>query len=424
MEIAVFWFKRDLRLEDNIGLWHALNDKYPVLPIFIFDKNILNDLEEDDPRIGFIHQRLMQLNIVLKKYHSSILCLQGKPSDVWESIFATYNVKSIYANKDYEPYAQERDKHVTSLAAKFNAGFHQYKDQVIFHENDILKKDEKPYSVFSAYKRKWLLNFDFTKHTKKHKLDFSKLIHKKISMPSLSDIGFSKSEIQVKPFVLENVENYHRYRDYPKKDMGTYLSVHLRFGTLSIRELLHKTYYKSEVFVSELIWREFFMQILYHYPKVVTHNFKPKFDYIKWRNNIAEFNLWCAGKTGYPIVDAGMRQLNKTGYMHNRVRMITASFLVKHLLIDWRWGEAFFAKKLLDYELASNNGNWQWAASTGCDAVPYFRVFNPTLQQQKFDKDFEYIQKWIPEINKPNYPKPIIDHKIARERYLSMFNKK
>lgn len=237
----------------------------------------------------------------------------------------------------------------------------------------------------------------------------------------MSDLEFGESVILVKDFQLSNVENYASLRNLPAEDSTSYLSPHLRFGTVSIRQIIHLLSPKDEVFLSELIWREFFMQIIFHFPKVVSQNFHSKYDRIQWRNKEDEFQLWCQGKTGFPLVDAGMRQLNQTGYMHNRVRLVTASFLCKHLLIDWRWGEAYFAQKLLDYELSSNNGNWQWAAGTGCDAAPYFRVFNPTTQMKKFDKASKYIHTWIPEYGTTDYAKPMVDHAFARARALEVY---
>lgn len=417
-----FWFRRDLRLEDNIGLSEALESSENVQCIFIFDENIILELPDDDHRITFIYDELSKLNEQLKSFDSSLRIEVGKPEEVWKKIIAEEKIQAIYTNKDYEPYARKRDGAIRDLAEENNVEFHRFKDQVIFEENEVVKDDGDPYTVYTPFKNKWLKAFNpeefkpvsidsLTRNFAKSNFDF----------PSLKTVGFERSSIEVKPYTLKDLENYKDVRDLPFEDATSYLSPHLRFGTIGIRSLVHSVKDRSEVFLSELIWREFFMQILYHFPKVVDHSFRAKYDRIQWRNNEAEFEKWCNGETGYPMVDAGMRQLNETGYMHNRVRMVVASFLCKHLLIDWRWGEAYFAQKLFDYDLSANNGNWQWAAGTGCDAAPYFRVFNPESQLKKFDPKLKYVRKWVNDFDELTYPEPMVEHKMARERALDTY---
>jgi len=424
MKINVFWFRRDLRLEDNRALEEALNSGLPVLPVFIFDKNIIEELPEDDPRISFIYDTLSKINRELAKQGSRVHVLSGDPVTAWEELAGTYEINSVYINRDYEPYAVQRDSLVEALLEKRGIRLLKFKDQVIFEQNEILKPDGKPYTVFTPYSKRWLQKFspEITGNSLKNSSP-GNYLNKEIEFPSIQKTGFRKSEISVRPYDLSVIREYERYRDIPSADRTSYLSPHLRFGTVSIRHIARLALKENPAFLNELIWREFFMQILYHFPHVVTDNFRPVYDDIEWRNEEKEFERWCAGETGYPMVDAGMRQLNLTGYMHNRVRMITAGFLCKHLLIDWRWGEAYFARKLLDYELSSNNGNWQWAAGTGCDAAPYFRVFNPETQQKKFDPGNEYIRKWVPEFGKPSYSKKIVDHDFARQRAIEAYKK-
>ena len=419
-EIAIFWFRRDLRLHDNCGLFHALKSGYPVIPIFIFDKDILNELPKNDARVSFIYETLNALNNQLIKIGSAVKIEFGSVEQVWEKLLKNFNIKEVYSNKDYEPYAIKRDLKIEQLCSEKDIAFKSFKDQVIFEEAEIVKDDGLPYTVYTPYKNKWLKKYSENTIKIFPSEQFLENLHKEIYIfPSLSAIGFQLSEIKVLPYNNKCISSYNKTRDLPFVETSN-LSVHLRFGTVSIRKLADFAIKTNATFASELIWREFFMQILYHFPKVVHQNFREKYNYIPWRNNEVEFKLWCEGKTGYPIVDAGMRQLNQTGYMHNRVRMITASFLCKHLLIDWRWGEAYFAKKLLDYDLSANNGNWQWVAGTGCDAAPYYRVFNPLTQQQKFDSDLKYIKQWNP--NFKNIPE-IVEHNFARERYLSALKK-
>jgi deoxyribodipyrimidine photo-lyase len=420
MKIAIFWFRRDLRLEDNSALLAALKSGCQVLPIFIFDQNILSDLPRQDARLSFIYDLLTDINKSLHEFESGVKCLYGSPLDVWKFLIRTFDVSSVFINKDYEPYARKRDQEITTLLSENGIPLYTFKDQVVFEENEILKADGNPYTIFTPYKNKWLSLFNseiFNNETP----NFKALYKQTQTLPPLSSMNFKVATIKVKPYNLSSLNEYSKSRDFPSTDNTSYLSPHLRFGSVSVRKIISTLNESDNIFLSELIWREFFMQIIYHFPKVITENFKVKYDSIIWRNNQEEFEKWCVGKTGYPMVDAGMRQLNATGYMHNRVRMVTASFLCKHLLIDWRWGEAYFAEKLLDYELSSNNGNWQWSAGTGCDATPYFRVFNPTSQQQKFDKKGMYVEKWIPELDSLDYVSPIVDHKLARDRALNTY---
>ncbi len=420
-KISVFWFRRDLRLSDNTALHNALKSKNKVLPIFIFDDEILDGLPNDDPRVSFIYETLFQLDTLMKSNGSSLLVKKGNPIAIWKQLLLDYNVETVYVNKDYEPYAIKRDIIINDLLITNNIDFIKFKDQVVFEENDILKKDGLPYTVYTPYKNKWLLNFNNVLDIQTYECSSINYYQYNYKFPTINEIGFQESEIKVKPYNLSSVFEYDKIRDYPFQDKTSYLSPYLRFGLVSIREVVTYALKTNATFLNELIWREFFMQIIFHFPRVVTESFKKKYDAIPWRNNELEFQKWCDGKTGYPMVDAGMRELNATGYMHNRVRMITAGFLCKHLLIDWRWGEAYFAKKLLDYELSSNNGNWQWAAGTGCDSAPYFRVFNPIIQLKKFDGDLLYINKWIKNYNELTYPLPIVDHKIARERAINTY---
>jgi deoxyribodipyrimidine photo-lyase len=423
MKINILWFRRDLRLDDNTALTFALKSGLPVLTVFIFDTNIIDEIPPDDPRISFIHETLFLINDRLKKSGSSIFIRKGDPEKIWNEFIVSHEINSVYINKDYEPYAIQRDNVIAALLWSKQIALKRFKDQVIFEEGEILKSDNKPYTVFTPYKRRWLKKLSDNLpmnmlSSSPAKSNYQKYFH---HFPSLEELGFSKSSVKVKPFDLSVIKDYDKYRDYPSADKTSHLGPHLRFGTVSIRRIVMDTLEENAVFLSELIWREFFMQILFNFPEVVTGNFKPKYNNIEWRNNEEEFKRWCKGETGYPLVDAGMRQLNTTGYMHNRVRMIAAGFLCKHLLTDWRWGEAYFAQKLLDYELSSNNGNWQWAAGTGCDAAPYFRIFNPDTQLQKFDHDKEYVKRWVEEIDKPGYPMPIVDHDFARKRAISAY---
>ncbi len=425
-KVNIFWFRRDLRLHDNAGFYHALNSDLPVLPMFIFDKNILEKLSSTyDARVTFIYKQLKVIQNELEKNGSTLTVINEIPLQAFKLLSEKFEINAVYTNKDYEPKTIKRDVEIQEFLKSKNIEFYSYKDHVIFAENDILKDDGSPYTVFTPYSKKWkkqLENHEIPNYPSEKLLD--KLIKiPPVKFPELKEIGFLKSDIEVPEPDLSNqlIHRYSSKRDFPAVHGTSKIGPHLRFGTLSIREVTRKAKELSLVFLNELIWRNFFIDILWHFPHVENSSFKSKYDFIVWRNNEKEFELWCRGETGYPMVDAGMRELNTTGFMHNRVRMVTAGFLVKHLLIDWRWGEAYFAEKLLDYELASNNGNWQWAAGCGCDAAPYFRVFNPEAQQKKFDSNGEYVRKWVPEFNTAKYPLPITEHKFARERVLKVY---
>lgn len=428
--VNIMWFRRDLRLNDNTALYYALNDGIPVVPVFIFDRNILDKLEDKaDRRVEFIHEALTEMQQHLAAIGSSIEIFYGFPDEIFRDLPKTYNISKVFCNDDYEPYAIERDAKVRSILNETGAHFKAYKDHVVFEKNEILKSDGKPYTVFTPYSRKWkaCLKDEHTKTYESHQHTDKFFRQPALRVPSLESMGFHKTgtSFPSKEFRHDILAKYNETRDFPGTIAGTSrLGVHLRFGTISIRQLLKEAMKLNETYVNELIWREFYQQILWHFPKVGKGRaFNEQYEKIEWRNNEKEFEAWCNGTTGYPIVDAGMRELNATGFMHNRVRMIVASFLTKHLLIDWHWGEAYFAQKLLDYELASNNGGWQWAAGSGVDAAPFFRIFNPTLQMQKFDKRFEYIKKWVPEFQEFTYPKPIVVHEEARKRALEVYGK-
>ena len=424
-KISIFWFRRDLRLKDNHGLYQALESGKKVLPIFIFDEDILDLLEnKSDKRVDFIVQALQTLNSFLKSKNKGIKIFKGKPLEIYKKLTENYEIEAVYSNEDYEPYAIKRDQEIADFLASKNIAFHQFKDQVIFHKDEIVKADKKPYTVYTPYSKLWLNEFqkvDLQGFPSEKKLD--NLLEIPFEELKIEDIGFQKTDLafEVPEADLHIIKTYEETRNFPAVKGTTQLGVHLRFGTISVRKLAKIAKENNLTFLKELIWREFFMQILYHFPKVVNHSFKSKYDAIPWENNPEFLEKWKAGKTGFPIVDAGMRELNATGFMHNRVRMITASFLIKHLLTDWRIGEAYFAEKLMDYDLSANNGNWQWCASSGCDAAPYFRIFNPDEQQKKFDPDFKYIKKWIPEFGTKYYPKPIVEHKKAREKVLKVY---
>lgn len=421
-EVTFFWFRRDLRLEDNVGLFHALQSRYTVIPLFIFDDAILDSLPKNDARVGFIHESLSKINTQLNAIGCSLLVKKGKTQAVWQELIAEFDIKEVFFNKDYEPYAIQRDLAIGALLKSNKTIPYAFKDQVIFEEKEIVKADGLPYTVYTPYKNKWLEKYKSMAPVPEYDTaaHFSNFFKSNFAFPALEQIGFEESPIKVKPHNLTQIAHYHETRDFPAVDSTSYLSPHLRFGTVSIRKLVNWAARKNDVFLSELIWREFFMQILYSFPKVMTQNFKSAYDGIQWRNNEEDFKRWCTGTTGYPMVDAGMRQLNETGYMHNRVRMVVASFLCKHLLIQWQWGEAYFAEKLLDYDLSANVGNWQWAAGTGCDAAPYFRVFNPDIQLKKFDEKGIYIRKWIPEFDL-GYGAPMVDHAMARDRAIATY---
>lgn len=429
-DVILFWFRRDLRLDDNVGFYQALQKDIPVLPIFIFDTEILENLPKTDARVSFIYEQIQKIsNQLSTNYDSGIAQFHDSPKAVFKNLMQEYNIEAVYTNHDYEPYAKKRDSQIKEFLGENDIQFNAFKDQVIFEKEEVVKDDGDPYVVYTPYMRKWKENFNSSIHLVTYDTlnDLSKNLFQSKSLPQLSlkDMGFEESTIKVPDFTVSSdlIQNYEDTRDYPAKEKGTSrLGPHLRFGTISIRKMVKKAIdEKNETFWNELIWREFFMQILWHFPHTVNKAFRSKYDRIEWRNNEEEFEKWKTGQTGYPLVDAGMRELNETGYMHNRVRMLVASFLCKHLLIDWRWGEAYFAEKLLDYEMSSNVGNWQWAAGSGVDAAPYFRIFNPTTQIKKFDKDKTYINKWVPDLQELSYPEPMVDHKMARERCLKVY---
>ena len=422
---SVFWFRRDLRLDDNLGLNAALSSGLKVIPIFIFDTEIINKLEKNDLRIKMIHAALVKLNDAMLGNRCNVGMYLGNPKAVFESLLKKYEIKSVFTNRDYEPYAVKRDKSIKSFLETKKITFSSFKDQVIFEKDEVVKDDGNPYKVYTPYSRKWIEKLNSNGfETCKSETKLNHLAELTLPYLSLKEIGFDEKQFDIPSFNIDSkrIEKYEETRNFPHLNSTSRIGAHLRFGFISIRKLVQKALKKSnKTYLKELIWREFFMQILWHFPYTQEKSFKPKYDNIKWLNNNDEFKKWCDGKTGYPLVDAGMRELNQTGFMHNRVRMLVGSFLCKHLLIDWRWGEKYFAKKLLDYEMSSNVGNWQWVAGCGVDASPYFRIFNPKEQIKKFDKDFKYIKKWVPDFQNSSYPKEIIDHKFARNRCLETF---
>lgn len=447
MKINIFWFRRDLRLNDNAGLYHALKSGKPVLPIFIFDAHILNDLDDcTDTRVTFLHDTLTELKLELENLGSTLLVAYGKPLDVWQELTTQFDIETVFTNRDYEPYALQRDDAVQQFLKSKSIDFQTFKDHVVFEKKEVVKDDGLPYTVFTPYSRKWRAKLEsrlvehrgqqisfYLKPYPTEKYFSSFITHQSslnppLSMkviPTLESMNFSRSNIAIpsKTIARGIVKNYDKTRDFPALAQGTSrLGIHFRFGTISIREKALAAQGLNETYLNELIWRDFYSMILQHFPHIGQGQaFRPEYDLIQWVNDEKMFEKWCEGKTGYPLVDAGMRELNATGHMHNRVRMVVSSFLTKHLLIDWRWGEAYFAKKLLDFDFASNNGGWQWASGSGTDAAPYFRIFNPTAQLEKFDKETAYTRRWIPEYGTPQYPHPIVDHKLAREKCLATY---
>lgn len=428
---TIFWFRRDLRLEDNVGLAAALASGNAVLPLFIFDQDILSKLKDrDDARVSFIHEQLKRIDHDLHAHGSALEVRFGKPIEVLEKLIneqkaAGHPVAQVYTNHDYEPYAIRRDEQIAVLLESKGIAFHTYKDQVIFEKDEVVKLDKTPYMVYSAYAKKWLATLD-PRDLTPVKPDVANFVKRRGHfVPSLEQIGFEIPSIalpSLDPSVdLQLVRKYHETRDIPSLQGTSQLGAHIRFGTVSIRKLVKIAEKENKTWLGELIWREFFAQILYHYPHVVNEPFRPEYSKIEWEHDVKNLHKWQQGKTGYPLVDAGMRELNETGFMHNRVRMVTASFLVKHLLIDWREGEAYFARKLFDFDLASNNGNWQWVAGSGCDAAPYFRVFNPILQLKRFDPKHMYVKKWVPEFGTSKYPEPMVEHEFARDRVIKAY---
>ncbi len=418
--------RRDLRLDDNTALYHALKTRENVLPLFIFNSDILRRLVNvSDYRVNFIYDTLLKLKSDLEKIGSTMIIGHGRPLDIFKGLIEKYHICSVYCNRDYEPYTNFRDMEVERFLKMNRTDFITYKDHVLFEKEELVKKDGKPYTVFTPYKNCFLekLNIE-TVRANKTSLYYHNFIRtKSLPIPTLESMGFSKVNLTFPPKSLPQnlLENYQKDRDFPAKNGTSRLSLHLRYGTVSIRKITALAMLHSETFLSELIWRNFYSQILWFFPHVTTRAFKPAYDNIRWENNQEQFHAWCNGLTGYPLVDAGMRELNQTGFMHNRVRMVAASFLCKDLLIDWRWGETYFASKLNDYDLASNNGGWQWASGSGCDAVPYFRIFSPDLQTQRFDPDLTYIKNWIPEFGTDQYPERIIEHTFARDRAIARY---
>ncbi len=447
MKINIFWFRRDLRLKDNAGLYHALKSGKPVLPIFIFDKYILDDLEDrTDARVTFLHDTLTELKTDLEKLGSTLFVAYGKPLDIWQDLTKRFDIEKVFTNHDYEPYALQRDTSIKDFLISKNIDFQTFKDHVIFEYSEVTKDDGLPYTVFTPYSRKWRakLESQMTDHNGQYISFYLKpypteIYHSSFithhtslnaplsnfEMPTLESMNFKRSSIDIpsKTIARGIVKNYDKTRDFPALAQGTSrLGIHFRFGTISIREKALAAQGLNETYFNELIWRDFYSMIIQHFPHIgAGRAFRPEYELIQWENDENKFQKWCEGKTGYPLVDAGMRELNATGHMHNRVRMVVSSFLTKHLLIDWRWGEAYFAKKLLDYDFASNNGGWQWAAGCGTDAAPYFRIFNPEAQLQKFDKEGAYTRHWVPEWLTSQYPRPIVDHKMAREKCLATY---
>ena len=422
----IFWFRRDLRVHDNRGLYEALNGSNRVIPIFIYDTEITDKLKKEDPRLTFIENALGGINNAMKRNRCTTGIYRGTPKAIFKKLIREFPIENVIANHDYEPYALQRDKEIKNLLKEKGIHFTTFKDQVVFEKNEVIKDDGKPYVVYTPYSRKWIAKFEAEGIDHYPSEDHLDQFYNERPLPriSLEEMGFKKSELVPKEFRFDAdlIDQYEETRNFPATDNTSRLGVHLRFGTQSVRQLIAKSAERENpTFLKELIWREFFMQILWHFPHVKDQCFKKQYDRIRYRNDIEEFEKWCKGETGYPLVDAGMRQMNATGFMHNRVRMLVASFLCKHLLIDWRWGEAYFAEKLFDYEMSSNVGNWQWAAGCGVDAAPYFRIFNPHEQIKKFDKKLVYTNQWIEDLEKPSYPDPIVEHKMARERCLKEY---
>lgn len=424
-KINVFWFRRDLRINDNHALFNALKSGLKVVPIFIFDKDILKEFPNtNDRRLNFIYKELKNINNKLLEFNSSILIFNSTVKSSFENLLQKFNVNAVFYNKDYEPYATKRDSEIELYLKERGIEFKGYKDHVIFETNEIVKPDKTPYTVFTPYSKKWklLLETEMLKTFESEEL-IKNFLTFEGRFPTLKELGYNELDyIFPKSNFNKNViRSYETQRNFPHLDGGSKLGVHLRFGTISIRTAVNNALKFSDCWLNELIWREFFIQLMWHFPKNEHFCFKQKYNYFEWLNDEAKFDKWCKAETGFQIVDAGIRELIQTGYMHNRVRMITANFLTKLLQIDWRWGERFFAEHLLDYELAINNGNWQWAAGTGADAAPYFRIFNPLEQIKKFDSNNIYIDKWLPK-EKYKQIKPIVDYKVARSQYLERFS--
>jgi deoxyribodipyrimidine photo-lyase len=427
MSTALFWHRRDLRTADNAGLYRALKSGHEVIPVFIFDRSILQQLPENDQRMIFIHRHVAELQREYRQLGTELQVHFGDPVALIPQIAKQSGAVAVYTNRDYEPYALQRDKKIFELLKENNIDFKGYKDHVILEKNEVMKGDGTPYTVYTPYMRRWKETLtDF--HLKPYPIEkYTQYLSKATAttiLPTLQELGFEGIQVVDFPALevpLEILSNYQNTRDIPSINGTSRLSVHLRFGTISIRRLAQIARDTNEKYFNELIWRDFYQMILFHFPHAAENAFKPAYDRIPWSRNEAHFEAWRNGKTGYPLVDAGIRELNATGFMHNRVRMVVASFLTKHLLLDWRWGAQYFAEKLLDFELASNSGGWQWAAGSGCDAAPYFRVFNPKLQLEKFDKELKYTKRWVPEYGTNQYPDPIVDHQTARQKAIDTY---
>ncbi|TGE15405.1 cryptochrome/photolyase family protein [Hymenobacter elongatus] len=430
-KIVLFWHRRDLRLHDNAGLAVALQSGLPVVPLFIYDREILDQLpSRRDARVTFIYDEVERLGRQTEQAGGTFLAFYGRPLEVFAQLVQHYEVAGVYTNEDYEPYAAVRDAAIAELIKPAGTEFRVFKDQVIFAKNEILSKSGTPPRVFGAYSKTWLaalrdehlVPYPSTEHFVESNL---MPLAEAAPRPTLEQMGFERYEQFVPAAELPAaalVSNYHNTRDKPGLvNSSTRRSVHLRFGTLSVRELMQQAKELNPKLLNELIWRDFFMMILWHYPFTATESYDPRLRLVPYRNNEDEFRAWCEGRTGYPLVDAGMRELNQTGYMPNRARIAAAGFLVKHLLIDWRWGDRYFADKLLDYDMSQNVGNWQWMAGTGAVAAPWFRVYSPQSQQEQYDTTFDYVRQWIPEFGTRDYPTPIVEHKFARERAIATF---
>lgn len=466
-EKSLVWFRRDLRDYDHAALYHALKSSKKVYCVFVFDTAILNQLNDKaDRRVEFIWESVRELKASLQKHGSDLIVLHGNAGDEIPKLANTLLVNTVFTNHDYEPSAIARDAHVAEQLNKSSIAFHHYKDHVIFEKDEVLNLSGKPYGVFTPYKNMWLKTVnDF--FFKAYPVDayLNNLAKTNVSpLISLEDLGFKRTNLASMRLPTgmqggltlfndfkERMSRYKDARDFPAIKGVSYLSVHLRFGTISIRHLAREAMQAAntgaQTWLSELIWRDFYVQILHHNPSVAAGRaYKVEFESLKFPNDTALFQAWCDGKTGYPLVDAAMRQLNTTGFMHNRLRMVAASFLVKDLLIDWRWGERYFAEKLIDFDLSANNGGWQWAASTGCDAQPWFRIFNPITQSERFDAQGKFIRKYVPELTKCNdkeihapwlipplrlqelnlsigkdYAAPVVDHATQRLQALALY---
>jgi deoxyribodipyrimidine photo-lyase len=469
---SLFWFRRDLRAFDNAGFHAALTSSGEVHCVFVFDREILDALDDKaDRRVEFIWESVVELQAALRKRGGDLHVLYDRARDAIPALAKTLKVDAVFTNHDYEPQAVARDAYVREVLSKHNVVFETRKDHVIFEKDEVLTQSAKFFSVFTPYKNAWLKKMEafYVKPypITEHKQKFARA-NKPYDIPALEVMNFQRTNLRDMKFPLgasggeklfdefrDRMDRYDETRNFPATKGPSYLSTHLRFGTVSIRTLAREAWSRwkegsrgAEVWLSELVWRDFYFHILHHNPRVVMQSFKPDYDEIRWSKDEAQFAAWCEGRTGYPMVDAAMRQLNQTGYMHNRLRMVAASFLIKDLLIDWRWGEKYFAQKLNDFDLSANNGGWQWAASSGCDAQPYFRIFNPISQSEKFDADGAFIRKYVPEVAKlsnkdihapwltspieqqardfkpgRDYPLPIIDHARAREATLAEFKR-